>query len=106
MATERVTLIPTLSRLLKTILIPILFKKLNGAGRGESGFKKKISYPYQTRLLKLNSIPLGAGWGEYLKKPVPLPSLTMSDLIIWEGSALSAHYFSSILYADPHAEEF
>ena len=26
-----------------------------------SGLKKKISYPFQTRLLNLNLIPLGAG---------------------------------------------
>ena len=30
----------------------------------------------QTRLLKLNPVPLRARQGEYPKKPVPLPSLS------------------------------
>ena len=36
---------------------------------------KKFPYPSQTRLLNLNSVPLGAGWDGYSKKPAPLPSL-------------------------------
>ena len=35
-------------------------------------FKKN----FQTRLLKLNPVPLGARRGEYPKKPAPLPSLS------------------------------
>ena len=37
MATGRVASIPTLPRLFKTILIPVPFKKLNGAGQGGAG---------------------------------------------------------------------
>ena len=35
----------------------------------------------QTRLLKLNSVPLGAGRGGYPKKLAPLPSLLISSLL-------------------------
>ena len=49
--------------------------------RTRPGFKKKISYPLKTRLLNFNPVPLGAGRGGYPKKPAPLPSLPMIQVL-------------------------
>ena len=46
----RVTPIPTLPRLFKIILIPVPFKKLNGAGRGRAGRGRYATFPYPPRL--------------------------------------------------------
>ena len=48
-------------------------------GRGRDGAIPEpapgLKTKSHTRLLNLNPVPLGAGRGGYLKKPVPLPSL-------------------------------
>ena len=46
-----------------------------GDTRTHPGFLKKFSNPSQTRLLKLNVIPLGRGG--YPKRPAPLPPLVI-----------------------------
>ena len=47
-----------------------------GNTRTRPGLKKKISYSFKTRLLNLNPVPLGTGWGGYPKKLASLPSLS------------------------------
>ena len=46
-----------------------------GNTRPRPGFFKPFPNPPQTRLIKFNPVPLGAGRGGYPKKPAPLPSL-------------------------------
>ena len=49
------------------------------------GFKKKISYPSQTRLINLNSVPLGAGRVPEKTRPVAIP--TLSDVPLMNMSS-------------------
>ena len=52
-----------------------------GNTRTRPEFFKKFPNSYQTSLLKLNPVPLGAGQGRYSKRPAPLPFLYVTFIL-------------------------